>query len=157
MWSRLSFLDQIPWKIAFLLRWPPYPLLEASVIDVFKEGIVRPTSERITKLLLGIENILKMESQATARDFLHLLVIKASCIELIPNARLFMQPIQLHLLPFLIHLCEVDSLFWTRYLEKSLFLLRWPPYPLLEASVVRVIDVCQKRKVKLQQEIFFIY
>ena len=45
------------------------------------------------------------------------------------------------LLPFLIHLCEVDSLFWTRYLEKSLFLLRWPPYPLLEASVVRVIDV----------------
>jgi hypothetical protein len=27
------------------------------------------------------------------------------------------------LLPFLIHLCEVDSLFWTRYLEKSLFCL----------------------------------
>ena len=38
MWSRLSFLDQIPWKISFLLKWPPYPLLEASVvrvIDVF--------------------------------------------------------------------------------------------------------------------------
>jgi hypothetical protein len=35
-----------------------------------KEGIVRPTSERI-----------KMESQATARDFLHLLVIMASCIK----------------------------------------------------------------------------
>jgi hypothetical protein len=63
-----------------------------------KEGIVRPTSERITKLLLRIENILKMESLATARDFLHLLVIMASCIELIPNARLFMRPIQLHLL-----------------------------------------------------------
>jgi hypothetical protein len=42
-----------------------------------------------------------MESQATARDFLHLLVIMASCIELIPNARLFMRPF--------------------RYLEKSLF------------------------------------
>jgi hypothetical protein len=63
-----------------------------------KEGIVRPISERITKLLLGIENILKMESQATARDCLHLLIIMASCIELIPNARLFMRPIQLHLL-----------------------------------------------------------
>ena len=63
-----------------------------------KEGIVRPTSERITKLLLGIENILKMQSQVTARDFLHLLGIMASCIELIPNARLFMRPIQLHLL-----------------------------------------------------------
>ena len=63
-----------------------------------KEEIVRPTSERITKLLLGIENILKRESQATARDCLHLLIIMASCIELIPNARLFMRPIQLHLL-----------------------------------------------------------
>jgi hypothetical protein len=50
-----------------------------------KEGIVRPTSERITKLLLGIENILKMESQATARDFLHLLVIMASCRRTIPS------------------------------------------------------------------------
>jgi hypothetical protein len=37
-----------------------------------KDGIVRPTSERITKLLLGIENILIKESQATARDFLQL-------------------------------------------------------------------------------------
>ena len=27
---------------------------------------------------------------------------------------------------FLIHLCEVDSLFWTRYLEKSLFCLGDP-------------------------------
>jgi hypothetical protein len=63
-----------------------------------KEGIVRPTSERITKLLLGIENILKKESQATARDCLHLLGIMASCIELISNAMLFMRPIQLQLL-----------------------------------------------------------
>jgi hypothetical protein len=60
-----------------------------------KEGIVRPTSERINKLLLGIENILKMESQATVRDCLHLLIIMVFCIELIPNARLFMRPIQL--------------------------------------------------------------
>jgi hypothetical protein len=31
-------MRQIPWKVSFLLRWPPYPLLEASVvrvIDVF--------------------------------------------------------------------------------------------------------------------------
>lgn len=33
-----------------------------------------------------------------SRDCLHLLVIMASYIELIPNARLFMRPIQLHLL-----------------------------------------------------------
>jgi hypothetical protein len=36
-----------------------------------KEGIVRPTSERI-----------KMESQATARDFLHLLVLSMCFMEL---------------------------------------------------------------------------
>ena len=33
-------------------------------------------------------------------QFLHLLGLMASCIELIPNARLYMRPIQLHLLHF---------------------------------------------------------
>lgn len=77
---------------------PTQTITYIGAMFCLKEGIVRPTSERITKLLLGIENILKMESQATARDCLHLLIIMASCIELIPNARLFMRPIQLHLL-----------------------------------------------------------
>ena len=66
---------------------PTQTITYIGAMFCLKEGIVRPTSERI-----------KMESQATARDFLHLLVIMASCIELIPNARLFMRPIQLHLL-----------------------------------------------------------
>mgnify|MGYP003692492213 CR=1 FL=1 len=39
-------------------------------------------------------------SQRTARDFLQWLGIVASCIDLIPNARLYMRPIQLHLLSF---------------------------------------------------------
>jgi hypothetical protein len=60
-----------------------------------KEGIVRPTSERITKLLLGIENILKMESQATARDFLHLGKQLDGCLELssvqLPLSTLFVK------------------------------------------------------------------
>ncbi|CAC5413675.1 unnamed protein product [Mytilus coruscus] len=62
------------------------------------EGIVPPTSERVSKLLSAVELILNKQSQATTRDFLQLLVIIASCIELIPNARLFMRLIQLHLL-----------------------------------------------------------
>ena len=77
---------------------PTQTITYIGAMFCLKEGIVRLALERITKLLLGIENILKMESQATARDCLHLLIIMASCIELIPNARLFMRPIQLHLL-----------------------------------------------------------
>ena len=77
---------------------PTQTITYIGAMFCLKEGIVRLALERITKLLSEIENILKMESQATVRDFLHLLVIMASCIELIPNARLFMRPIQLHLL-----------------------------------------------------------
>ena len=62
-------------------------------------GIVSPTPERVTKLLSATKNMIK-SSQATAKDFLHLLGIMASCIEIIPNARLFMRPIQIHLLKF---------------------------------------------------------
>jgi hypothetical protein len=79
--------------------------LEASVIDVF-HGVM-------------VENILKMESQATVRDCLHLLIIMASCIELIPNARLFMRPIQLHLLfeKSLFCLGDPRTRFWKRLLS----------------------------------------
>jgi hypothetical protein len=45
---------------------PTQTITYIGAMFCLKEGIVRPTSERI-----------KMESQATARDFLHLLVIMA--------------------------------------------------------------------------------
>ena len=61
-------------------------------------GLVQPTEERIQKLQKAVWSILRGQNQAT--DFLHLLGIIASCIEIIPNARLFMRPIQLHLLAF---------------------------------------------------------
>ena len=57
-----------------------------------------PTPERLSKLLSAVNNILT--NQVTAQDFLHLLGLMASCLELIPNARLYMRPIQLHLLCF---------------------------------------------------------
>lgn len=62
------------------------------------QSLVLPTPERVQKL----QNALQILSrgQNTAKDFLHLLGLMASCIELIPNARLFMRPIQLHLLAF---------------------------------------------------------
>ena len=61
-------------------------------------GLVKPTEERMQKLQKAVWSILRGQNQAT--DFLHLLGIIASCIEIIPNARLFMRPIQLHLLAF---------------------------------------------------------
>jgi hypothetical protein len=59
---------------------------------------VTPTIERIEKLNLALETLCSGHNQAT--DFLHQLGIMASCIDLIPNARLYMRPIQLHLLSF---------------------------------------------------------
>ena len=43
---------------------------------------------------------ISMQGQRTARDFLQCLGIVASCIDLIPNARLYMKPIHLHLMRF---------------------------------------------------------
>jgi hypothetical protein len=61
-----------------------------------KKGLVFPSMERLEKLKTAVSNIQK--GQCTARHFLVLLGMIASCLELIPNARLFMRPIQLHLL-----------------------------------------------------------
>ncbi len=61
-------------------------------------GIVLPTQARVNKLegaVLSLTN-----GQSSARDYLHLLGLMASCIEIIPNARLHMRPVQLHLLHF---------------------------------------------------------
>ncbi|VDI26756.1 Hypothetical predicted protein, partial [Mytilus galloprovincialis] len=77
---------------------PTQSITYIGAVFSLKEGMVRPTSERVSKLLSAVELILNKQNQATARDFLQLLGIMASCIELIPNARLFMRPIQLHLL-----------------------------------------------------------
>lgn len=57
-----------------------------------------PSPDRLGKIQAAVA-ILK-SGQATAKDFLHLLGLMASYIEVTPNARLFMRPIQLHLLYF---------------------------------------------------------
>ncbi|CAC5426838.1 unnamed protein product [Mytilus coruscus] len=60
-------------------------------------GMVMPTQERVLKLQKTVKEM-KLKNHATARDFLHLLGIMASCIEMIPYARLHMRPIQIYLL-----------------------------------------------------------
>ena len=61
------------------------------------KGLVCPTQERVFKIR---EACMLVKQFPTAQNYLHLLGLLASCIELVPNARLFMRPIQLHLLHF---------------------------------------------------------
>ena len=60
------------------------------------KGIVLPTVERISKLQAMVRGI--MVCSGTARQYLQMLGLMASCIEVIPYARLHMRPTQLHLL-----------------------------------------------------------
>lgn len=60
------------------------------------KGLVLPTPDRVEKIELAVNKIL--QRQVTARDYLHMLGLMASCIEMIPHARLHMRPLQLHLL-----------------------------------------------------------
>ena len=68
------------------------------------KGLVFPTRERTQNLHMLIQNM--FQGQSTALDFLKILGTMASCIELIPNARLYMRPIQLHLLSFWNPMCR---------------------------------------------------
>lgn len=63
------------------------------------KGVVCPTLERILKIKQAIQALKK---EMTAQSYLRLLGLMASCIELpvVPNARLFMRPVQLHRLHF---------------------------------------------------------
>ena len=60
------------------------------------EGLVFPTLERVQELRISVQRLL--EGYNTAHDYLVLVGKIASCLEMIPNARLFMRPIQMHLL-----------------------------------------------------------
>jgi len=54
-----------------------------------------PTWERIDKIALAVKNIL-FKKVATAREFLHLLCLLASCVEIVQFARSHMRPIKLY-------------------------------------------------------------
>ena len=65
-------------------------------IVLWDKGIVLPTVERISKLQAIVRWI--MVCSGTARQYLQMLGLMASCIKVIPYARLHMRPTQLHLL-----------------------------------------------------------
>lgn len=89
-------------QLGFIINVEKSSLVPKQVItylgSVFnlKLGLVYPTLERITKLEEAIR--LLIQGKNSAFQFLHVLGLMASCIEIIPFARLHMRPIQLHLL-----------------------------------------------------------
>ena len=101
--DRLKCLNLLV-SLGFMINIDKSSLVPSQVITylggVFHldKGLVYPTMERIEKLQILLEKMLS--GQNLAIDFLKILGMMASCIELIPNARLFMRPIQLHLLSF---------------------------------------------------------
>ncbi|XP_060594733.1 uncharacterized protein LOC132749068 [Ruditapes philippinarum] len=91
-------------KLGFLVNLEKSNLTPQQIITyigaVFnlKLGLILPTEERFLKIQNAILDLVNGKNKA--QNFLHLLGLMASCLELIPNARLFMRPIQLHLLSF---------------------------------------------------------
>lgn len=91
-------------KLGFLVNLEKSNLIPQQIITyigaVFnlKLGLILPTEERFLKIQNAILDLVNGKNKA--QNFLHLLGLMASCLELIPNARLFMRPIQLHLLSF---------------------------------------------------------
>ena len=63
-----------------------------------EKSIVMQIPDRVQKIRLAVTKI--MSAMATAKEYLHKLGLMASCIDLIPFARLHMRQIQLHLLHF---------------------------------------------------------
>jgi hypothetical protein len=66
-----------------------------GLFDMTK-GLVYPTQERITNLKHAVLKLL--QGSISAKQYMIVLGMIASCLDLIPNAKLFMRPIQLHLL-----------------------------------------------------------
>ena len=77
---------------------PQQEIVYIGALFNFIQGRIFPTQDRMLKIQLAINQM--STGHVKARDFLHLLGLMASCLELIPNARLYMRPIQLHLLSF---------------------------------------------------------
>ena len=90
-------------KLGFLVNiekstlCPSQTITYIGAVFLLNKGMVSPTLERILKIE---QAIFLIKREPTAQNFLHLLELMASCIELVPHALLFMRPVQLHLLHY---------------------------------------------------------
>lgn len=75
---------------------PTQEITYIGALFKLKQGYVYPTPERLQNLKIAIIKLI--QGQISARHYLKILGLIASCLELIPNSRLFMRPIQMHVL-----------------------------------------------------------
>ena len=75
---------------------PVQILTYLGTVFQLKKGLVYPTAERFQKLVKAIH--LLINGYTKARQYLVVLGMMASTLEIVPNARLYMRPLQMHLL-----------------------------------------------------------
>lgn len=102
LWKDRFIVLSLLFRLGFIVNKEKSNLIPSQYLTyiggrfMLARGLVFPTQERAHGLRTAALNLL--QGQNTAYNYLVLLGKIASCIELIPNARLFMRPIQLHLL-----------------------------------------------------------
>ena len=102
LWKNRLIVLSLLFRLGFIINKEKSNLLPSQDLTyigghfLLAEGLVFPTLERVQGLRVSVHHLL--QGYNTARDYLVLLGKIASCLEMIPNARLFMRPILLHLL-----------------------------------------------------------
>ena len=91
--SRLGFLINHEKSRSTPTQTPTYL---GAVLDL-RRGIASPTNDRVNNLLQCVA-MFQNQGNTSARAWLHLLGLMASLVDLVPWCRLFMRPLQLHLL-----------------------------------------------------------
>lgn len=77
---------------------PGQKIVYLSSLFRLDQGLVFPTLEIIQNIELAVQTLILAGNQmSSAQTFLRVLGLIAPCLELIPYARLFMKPIQLHI------------------------------------------------------------
>ena len=99
LWKNRLIVLSLLFGLGFIIKSNLLPSQDLTYIGghfLLAEGLVFPTLERVQGLRISVQHLL--QGYNTAHDYLVLLGKIASCLEMIPNARLFMRPIQMHLL-----------------------------------------------------------
>lgn len=98
-WDRILYLLS---RLGFLINTEKSNLEPTQNITYIRgkfrldKKIVMPTPDRLIKLRGFVTNL--MGEVVSARQYLPTLGVMASCIEIIPNARLYMMSVQIHVL-----------------------------------------------------------
>ena len=101
--SQLDFLLRTVQALGFLVNWEKSeltptqrPIFLGASIDI-PAGLARPSPDRISTLVQAAAH-LRLRRRAPARLWLRFLGYLASMVDVLPDCRLLMRPIQLHLL-----------------------------------------------------------